>query len=87
MTMSDHAAPTPPAQPGLQSLSNSFEPAALEAFWGPEWERRGYGTAGYRGSGQSARARGDRVVMLLLIAEGQPQVPYAVVAVAKIVLK
>ncbi len=38
------------AQPGLDSLSKSFEPAALEAHWGPEWERRGYGQAGYRGS-------------------------------------
>ena len=54
MTMSDNAAsPTPasaPAQPGLQSLSKSFEPAALEAHWGPEWEKRGYGVAGYRGT-------------------------------------
>ncbi|MFZ2307381.1 MAG: valine--tRNA ligase [Rhodoferax sp.] len=41
---------TPPAQPGLQSLSKSFEPAALEAHWGPEWEKRGYGVAGYRGT-------------------------------------
>ncbi|MFT4240746.1 MAG: valine--tRNA ligase [Acidovorax sp.] len=40
-----------PAQPGLDSLSKSFEPAALEAHWGPEWERRGYGVAGYRGTG------------------------------------
>ncbi len=39
-----------PQQPGLQSLSKSFEPAALEAHWGPEWEARGYGQAGYRGS-------------------------------------
>jgi len=37
-------------QPGLESLSKSFEPAALEAHWGPEWEKRGYGVAGYRGS-------------------------------------
>lgn len=37
-------------QPGLQSLSKSFEPAALEAHWGPEWERRGYAKAGYRGT-------------------------------------
>jgi valyl-tRNA synthetase len=58
MTMSDNAASltpasTPvsaPAQPGLQSLSKSFEPAALEAHWGPEWENRGYGVAGYRGT-------------------------------------
>jgi valyl-tRNA synthetase len=37
-------------QPGLNSLSKSFEPAAIEAHWGPEWERRGYGEAGFRGS-------------------------------------
>jgi len=42
---------TPPAQPGLDSLSKSFEPAALEAHWGPEWEKRGYGVAGFRGTG------------------------------------
>ena len=41
---------TTPAQPGLESLSKSFEPAALEAQWGPEWEKRGYGTAGFRGT-------------------------------------
>ncbi len=40
-----------PAQPGLASLSKSFEPAALEAHWGPEWEKRGYGAAGVRGTG------------------------------------
>ncbi len=40
-------------QPGLNSLSKSFEPAALEAHWGPEWERRGYGAAGVRGTGQA----------------------------------
>jgi valyl-tRNA synthetase len=57
MTMSDNATPTSPTpaastpdQPGLQSLSKSFEPAALEAHWGPEWEKRGYGVAGYRGT-------------------------------------
>ena len=43
---------TSPAQPGLQSLSKSFEPAELEAHWGPEWERRGLGLAGHRGTGQ-----------------------------------
>jgi valyl-tRNA synthetase len=37
-------------QPGLNSLSKSFEPAAIEAHWGPLWERRQYGLAGYRGS-------------------------------------
>ena len=40
----------PLQQPGLDSLSKSFEPAAIEAHWGPEWERRHYGAAGYRGS-------------------------------------
>jgi valyl-tRNA synthetase len=40
-------------QPGLNSLSKSFEPAALEAHWGPEWERRNYAHAGYRGTGQA----------------------------------
>lgn len=39
-----------PEQPGLQSLSKSFEPAALEAHWGREWEQRGYGAAGFRGT-------------------------------------
>jgi valyl-tRNA synthetase len=39
-------------QSGLESLSKSFEPQALEAHWGPEWERRGYGVAGVRGTGQ-----------------------------------
>jgi valyl-tRNA synthetase len=39
-------------QPGLGALSKSFEPAALEAHWGPEWERRGYATAGWRGTGK-----------------------------------
>ncbi|MDB5753495.1 MAG: valS [Ramlibacter sp.] len=38
-------------QPGLDSLSKSFEPAAIEAKWGPLWEQRGYATAGYRGTG------------------------------------
>ena len=42
---------TPPEQPALQSLAKSFEPAALEAHWGPEWEARGYGVAGFRGTG------------------------------------
>ncbi|MES3010608.1 MAG: valine--tRNA ligase [Pseudomonadota bacterium] len=39
-------------QPGLQSLSKSFEPVAIEAQWGPEWEQRGYGVAGFRGTQQ-----------------------------------
>src|SRR5574343_1212003 len=41
---------TPVQQPGLESLSKSFDPAALEAHWGPEWEKRGYGVAGFRGT-------------------------------------
>ncbi len=44
---------TPVPQPGLESLSKSFEPAALEAHWGPEWEKRGYGVAGFRGTSQA----------------------------------
>ncbi|MDD0841103.1 valine--tRNA ligase [Curvibacter sp. HBC61] len=43
----DNAAP----QPGLNSLSKSFEPAAIEQRWGPLWEQRGYGKAGVRGTG------------------------------------
>ena len=42
-------------QPGLDSLSKSFEPAALEAYWGPEWEKRGYGVAGLRGTGKAQK--------------------------------
>jgi valyl-tRNA synthetase len=42
---------TTPDQPGLSSLSKSFEPAAIEAHWGAEWEQRGYGVAGYQGTG------------------------------------
>ncbi|PUE09193.1 valine--tRNA ligase [Limnohabitans sp. T6-5] len=45
-----NAPATPIEQPGLNSLSKSFEPAALEAHWGPEWEKRGYGVAGFRGT-------------------------------------
>ena len=45
-----NAPATPALQPGLESLSKSFEPAALEAHWGPEWEKRGYGVAGFRGT-------------------------------------
>jgi len=47
MSLSDHT----PAQPGLASLAKSFEPAALEAHWGPYWEQRGWGAAGWRGTG------------------------------------
>jgi valyl-tRNA synthetase len=40
-------------QPSLQSLSKSFEPAAIEALWGPEWEKRHYADAGFRGTQQA----------------------------------
>jgi valyl-tRNA synthetase len=40
-------------QPGLQSLSKSFEPVAIEAQWGPEWESRHYADAGFRGTQRS----------------------------------
>ncbi len=43
----------PAAQVRLQSLSKSFEPAPIEARWGAEWERRGLGHAGWRGSGRA----------------------------------
>ncbi len=51
-------------QPGLESLSKSFEPAALEAHWGPEWERRGYGRAGARGTGEPDAAAGSFAIQL-----------------------
>ncbi len=41
-----------PLQPGLNSLSKSFEPAAIESRWGPQWEKSGYASAGFRGTGQ-----------------------------------
>lgn len=43
-------------QPRLNSLSKSFEPAAIEAKWGPLWEQRGYARAGYRGTGSANTA-------------------------------
>ena len=53
-----------PAQPGLASLSKSFEPAALEAHWGPEWEKRGYGGAGVRGTGVAQQDAASFAVQL-----------------------
>ena len=50
-----------PQQPGLNSLSKSFEPAAIEAQWGPLWEERGYARAGYRGTGEPKE--GEPVVL------------------------
>ncbi|MFM8610773.1 MAG: valine--tRNA ligase [Burkholderiaceae bacterium] len=43
--------PTKPVQPGLDSLSKSFEPAAIESRWGPRWEHEGMARAGVRGTG------------------------------------
>ena len=54
----------PLQQPGLNSLSKSFEPAALEAHWGPEWERRGYANAGYRGAGAPRAGAGSFAIQL-----------------------
>jgi valyl-tRNA synthetase len=54
MSNTPSASSSPIEQPGLERLSKSFEPAALEAHWGPEWEKRGYGVAGFRGTGTPA---------------------------------
>ncbi|MDR2129207.1 MAG: valine--tRNA ligase [Burkholderiaceae bacterium] len=43
-----------PDQPRLGALSKAFEPARVEAAWGPFWEENGYGRAGFRGTGQPA---------------------------------
>ncbi len=51
MTAPTPAPSTLPDQPGLNALAKSFEPAAIEAHWGPTWEQRGYGKSGIRGSG------------------------------------
>ena len=56
------------SQPGLASLSKSFEPAAIEAHWGPAWEAAGLGRAGFRGTGQpsaEAAARGENFCIQL----------------------
>ena len=53
---------TTPAQPGLARLSKSFEPANIEAHWGPLWEKAGLGRAGFRGTGApsaEAAAQGE----------------------------
>ncbi|WP_293225910.1 valine--tRNA ligase [Ottowia sp.] len=42
-----------PTQARLAALSKSFDPAAVEAQWGPAWERAGLGRAGWRGTGQA----------------------------------
>jgi valyl-tRNA synthetase len=51
-------------QPGLDSLSKSFEPAAIEAKWGPTWEQRGYGRAGHRGTGQAKQGEPSFAIQL-----------------------
>jgi valyl-tRNA synthetase len=51
-----------PAQPGLEQLAKSFDPKPIESVWGPEWEKRGYGHAGARGSktaSSEAAAKGE----------------------------
>jgi len=53
-----------PNQPGLSSLSKSFEPAAIEAQWGPEWERRGYAKAGFRGTQQPQEGAASFAIQL-----------------------
>jgi valyl-tRNA synthetase len=53
-----------PQQPGLESLSKSFEPHAIEAKWGPLWEERGYGRAGFRGTGQPAEGEPSFAIQL-----------------------
>ncbi|MDR1968437.1 MAG: class I tRNA ligase family protein, partial [Burkholderiaceae bacterium] len=56
------------SQPGLQSLSKSFQPAAIETQWGPAWEQRSMGRAGFRGSGQpsaEAAAKGQNFAIQL----------------------
>ncbi|TAG25640.1 MAG: valine--tRNA ligase [Burkholderiales bacterium] len=53
---------TKPAQPGLDALAKSFDPQPIESVWGPEWEKRGYGMAGVRGTGEpsaEAAAKGE----------------------------
>ena len=37
--------PSPEHNPDLAKLAKSYEPAPIEAFWGPEWESRGIATA------------------------------------------
>ena len=51
-------------QPGLASLSKSFEPQPLEAQWGPAWESRGYGQAGFRGTGVAQADAGSFAIQL-----------------------
>ena len=52
------------SQPGLASLSKSFEPQPLEAQWGPAWEQRGYAQAGARGTGNADDAAPNFAIQL-----------------------
>ncbi|HEY2254790.1 MAG TPA: valine--tRNA ligase [Variovorax sp.] len=51
-------------QPGLDSLSKSFEPVPIEAHWGPEWERRGYSVAGFRGTREARQDAASFAIQL-----------------------
>jgi valyl-tRNA synthetase len=51
-------------QPGLNSLTKSFEPATIEAQWGPAWEQHGYARAGYRGTGQAKEGEPSFAIQL-----------------------
>jgi len=70
-TMTTTAAPAPsatPAQPSLDRLAKSFEPAAIEQRWGPFWEAKNFGHAGYRGTGAAsadAAAKGENFAIQL----------------------
>ncbi|WOP16446.1 valine--tRNA ligase [Ottowia sp. SB7-C50] len=58
----------PLQQPGLASLSKSFEPSAVESRWGPAWEQAGLGSAGWRGTGApnaEAAAQGENFAIQL----------------------
>jgi len=37
--------PDSPLASSLDELAKSYEPAPIEAYWGPEWERRGIADA------------------------------------------
>ncbi len=57
-----------PTQERLAALSKSFEPAAIEAHWGPAWEQSGLGRAGWRGTGAAhaeAAAQGHNFAIQL----------------------
>ncbi len=63
-TLPSTTAALPPEQPGLAALAKSFEPAAIEANWGLLWERRGYGLAGHRGTGQPVAGQDNFSIQL-----------------------